>query len=125
MLAISPGWELSVERGPDWLIVKIQSMDASEEYPPLAELIWGLMQQHLTHRLVLELDRVPVLNAFLIEQLKQLYRKIYEHDGVMRLCGLSARNRRVLHACCLDEHLQPYNDRQDAVLGYMRPGQPR
>ena len=56
--------------GPDWLIVRIQSMDASGENPPLAELIWGLMQQHLTHRLVLELDQVPVLNSFLIEQLR-------------------------------------------------------
>ena len=125
MLAISPGWELYVERGPDWLIVKIQSMDASGENPPLAELIWGLMQQHLTHRLVLELDQVPVLNSFLLEQLRELYRKIYEHDGVMRLCGLSAYNRRVLHACRLDESFQPYHDRQEAVLGYSPPSQPR
>ena len=42
MLAISPGWELYVERGPDWLIVKIQSMDASGENPPLAESDLGL-----------------------------------------------------------------------------------
>jgi anti-anti-sigma regulatory factor len=125
MLAISPGWELDVERGPDWLIVKIQSMDAGAENPPLAELIWGLMQQHLTHRLVLELDQVPVLNRFLIEQLSQLYRKISEHDGVMRLCGLSYHNRRVLHASRLDERFQPYHDRQEAVLGYSPPSQPR
>jgi anti-anti-sigma factor len=100
-------------------------MDASGENPPLAELIWGLMQQHLTHRLVLELDQVPLLNSFLLEQLRQLYRKIYEHDGVMRLCGLSPYNRRVLHACRLDESFQPYHDRQEAVLGYSPPGQPR
>ena len=125
MLAISSGWELQVERGPDWLIVKIQSMDASGENPPLAELIWALMQQHLTHRLVLELDRVPVLNSFFIGQLIQLYRKIYEHDGVMRLCGLSAYNRRVLHTCRLDDRFQPYQNRQEAVMGHSRPTQPR
>jgi anti-anti-sigma factor len=125
MLAISPGWELDVERGPDWLIVKIQSMDTSGENPPLAELIWALMQQHLTHRLVLELDRVKVLNSFLIGQLIQLYRKIFEHEGVMRLCGLSAYNRRVLHTCRLDERFRPYHDRQEAVMGCARPSQPR
>jgi anti-anti-sigma factor len=125
MLAISPGWELYVERGPDWLIVKIQSMDTGGENPPLAELIWSLMQQHLTHRLVLELDQIPVLNSFLIEQLTQLYRKIGKHDGVMRLCGLSAYNRRVLHSCRLDERFQPYHNRQEAVLGHSRPTQPR
>jgi anti-anti-sigma regulatory factor len=125
MLAISPGWELHVERGPDWLIVKIQSMSADGENPPFAETIWSLMQQHLTHRLVLELDQVPVLTSFLIEELTKLYRKIYEHDGVMRLCGLSVYNRRLLHSCRLDERLQPYHDRQEAVLGYSRPKQPR
>lgn len=125
MLAISPGWELYVERGPDWLIVKIQNMDASGENPPLAELLWALMQQHLTHRLVLELDQVPLLNSFLIDQIMQLYQKISKHDGVMRLCGLSAYNRRVLHACRLDERFQSYHDRQEAVMACNRPSQPR
>lgn len=125
MLAIAPGWELYVERGPDWLIVKIESMDARGETPPVAEIIWSLMQQNLTHRLVLELDEVPVLNSFLIAQLTLLYRRISEHDGVMRLCGLSAYNRRVLHTCRLDERFQPYHNRQEAVMGYSRPTQPR
>lgn len=126
MLAIAPGWELEVERGPDWLIVKIQNMDESSEcYPPLAERIWALMQQHLTNRLVFELDQILVLNSYLIGQLIQLYRLICEHDGVMRLCGLSAYNRRVLHTCRLEDRFQPYNDRREAVLGYSRPNRPR
>jgi anti-anti-sigma regulatory factor len=125
MPVISSGWELHVERGPDWLIVKIQDMGSNKERPPLAELIWGLMQQHLTHRLVLEMDRIPTLNNYLIGQLRQLYRKIFEHEGVMRLCGLSARNRQLLHACRLDENLQSYHDRQEAVMGYSPPSQPR
>ena len=126
MLAIAPGWELEVERGPDWLIVRIQNMDEiSESSPPLAERIWELMQQHLTHRLVLELDQVPLLNSYLIGQLIQLYRVIREHYGVMRLCGLSAYNRRVLHTCRLEDRLQTYNDRLEAVMGYSRPARPR
>ncbi len=126
MLAIAPGWELEVERGPDWLIVKIQNMDeSSESSPPLAERIWALMQQHFTHRLVLELDQVSLLNSYLIGQLIKLYKLIYEHDGVMRLCGLSAYNRRVLHTCRLEDRFQSYHNRQEAVMGHSRPNRPR
>ena len=82
----------------------------------------ALLQQHFTYRLVLELDEVQVLNSDLIGQLMQLYRRIEEHDGVMRLCGLSPHNRQVLHACHLDDRLLPYEDRQEAVMG--RPHRP-
>jgi anti-anti-sigma regulatory factor len=115
MFAILPGCELQVKRGPDWLIVKIQSLDGCEENSPLAEIIWALMQQHLAHRLVLELDQIPVLNSFMIEQMILLYRKIYEHDGVMRLCGLSAYNRRVLHS--LENRFEVCRSSIDAVKG--------
>jgi anti-anti-sigma factor len=126
MLAVAPSWELDIDRGPDWLIVKILNTEISQEVlPSLADHIWALMQQHLTHRLVLELDNLPVLNSYLIGQLIQLYRWIREKDGVMRLCGLSSYNRRVLHTCRLEEHFQPYHDRQEAVMGYTKPSQPR
>ena len=117
MLAIAPGWELEVERGPDWLIVRIQNMDEiSESSPPLAERIWELMQQHLTHRLVLELDQVPLLNSYLIGQLIQLYRVIREHYGVMRLCGLSAYNQEVLQLHGLEDRFPSYGDVEEAVM---------
>jgi anti-anti-sigma factor len=126
MLAISPGWELAVERGPDWLIVTINGSDPDkDDSPPLADRIWSLLEQHLTHRLVLELHGVPVLTSHLIGQLIDLYRRIHEQDGVMRLCGLSAYNRHVLHTCRLDDHLPSYDDLHEAVLGYAAPRKPR
>jgi anti-anti-sigma factor len=126
MIAIASGLELDVERGPDWLIVRIQSKEVGQEdVPPLAEQVWSLLERHFTHRLVLDLDRISVLNSYLIGQLIQLYRKIGEHDGVMRLCGLSAYNRRVLHTCRLDDRFRSYEDRQEAVMGFTRPSQPR
>ena len=126
MLATSSDWELDVQRGPDWLIVTMQSMPAGKETAPLAERLWALMQQNLTHRLVLELDKVPVLNSSFIEQLIQLSRMICEHDGVLRICGLSVYNRRLLHSRHLDECFKPYNDRHEAVMGcHSRPSQPR
>jgi anti-anti-sigma factor len=126
MLAIAPGWELEVERGPDWLIVKVCNPEPpGKEAPPLAEQIWSLLNTHFTYRLVLELDRITLLNSSLIGQLIDLYRRIRGQDGVLRLCGLSAYNRRVLSTCRLDDRLPAFEDRLEAVLGCTRPGQPR
>jgi anti-anti-sigma factor len=126
MLATAPGCELDVERGPDWLLVRVRRLDLTEsDAPPFAEQIWRLLEQHFTYRLVLELDQVRLLNSHLIGQLIQLYRHIAEHDGVMRLCGLSPYNRQVLHKCRLDERLPPYEDRHEAVLASCRPLRPR
>jgi anti-anti-sigma factor len=126
MLAVSSGCDLDVERGPDWLLVRVRKLDADRSgCPPVAEQIWHLMQQHFAHRLVLELDQVPVLCSKMISELIRLYRLIAEHDGVMRLCGLSPHNRDVLHQCRLDDRLPPYEDRQEAVLGAVLPRHPR
>jgi anti-anti-sigma factor len=126
MLTVTAGCELDVERGPDWLLVRVRNLDLLEsDAPPLAEHLWSLLQQHLTYRLVLELDDVPTLNSHLIGQLIQLYRRIEKHDGVMRLCGVSPHNRRVLHSCRLDERLLPYGDREEAVMGRPRSVRPR
>ena len=124
MLAIAPGIDVDVDRGPDCLLVRVRNLDQVDSETPLAEHLWSVLQQHFTYRLVLELDEVQVLNSYLIGQLMQLYRRIEEHDGVLRLCGLSPHNRQVLRSCRLDESLQPYEDRQEAVMGrphYTRP----
>jgi anti-anti-sigma factor len=126
MLTVAPDCELDVQRGPDWLLVRVRNLDQTgSETPALAERLWSLLQQHFTYRLVLELDEVRILNSHLIGQLIQLYRRIEEHDGVMRLCGLSVYNRQVLHACRLDDRLLPYGDREEAVKGCPHSHRPR
>ena len=122
MLATAPGCRFEVERGPDWLLVKVTSLD---QHTPLAETIWSLLQQHFTYRVVLELDGAKVLNSYLIGQLVALHKRIDEHDGVMRLCGLSAYNQQVLHTCRLDDRFLTYHDRHDAVMAGHNPEQPR
>ena len=123
MLAVAPGWELEVERGPDWLLVRIRSLDRASTEPPLADAIWELLERHFTYRAVLELDQVQLLNSHLIGQLVRLYRRIREHDGVLRLCGLSPYNLTVLRTCHLEARFPPYRDREEAVFtAYMRYG---
>ncbi len=126
MLTIAPGCAFDVERGPDWLLVRVRNLDpAGSESASLADRLWDLLQQHFTYRLVLELDEMPLLNDDVIGQLAQLFRRIEKHDGVLRLCGLSPDNCEVLHACRLDEQLPPYQDRQEAIVGCQSPRQPR
>lgn len=125
MLATALGCDLDVERGPDWLFVRVRNLAPEDPDASLAERLRRLLQQHFTYRLVLELNEVEVLDSLLIGQLIQLYRWIEQHDGVMRLCGLSARNRQVLHACRLDDRLLPYGDRQEAVMGRSFAAKPR
>jgi anti-anti-sigma factor len=126
MLAVAPGCELEVERGPNWLLVRIANIELAEfDTPPLADRIWSVLQQHFTYRLVLELDQIHLLTSCLLAQLVQLHRQIEDHGGIMRLCGLSPHNRQVLEACRLNDRLKPYEDRQEAVMGCERPRQPR
>jgi anti-anti-sigma regulatory factor len=125
MLTSPCGCVLDVDRGPDWLLVRLRNLDLmTPDASSLADQLWNLLQQHFTYRLVLELDDVQV-NSQMIGQLLQLYRRIEEHDGVLRLCGLSSGSQQVLHAAHLDDRLRPYGDRQEAVLGRPHMARPR
>jgi anti-anti-sigma factor len=126
MLATATGWELEIERGPGWLLVRVCNSEVfGDEMPSLAESLWSLLQQHFTYRLVLELDRIVLLNSYLIGQLIELYRRIREQEGVLRLCGLSAYNCRVLRTCRLEDRLPVFDSRREAVLGSALPRHPR
>ena len=125
MVQIAEGWELDVERGPDWLFVRPR-FQASQfaETPPLAEQIWSLLEQSMSHRLVLELDQIPFLHSYLVGQLVWLHKRIHTHGGIMRISGLSSANQEVLRICQLDSRFPQYPNRGDAVMGH-RPTKPR
>lgn len=125
MQATVAEWELDVRRGPGWLLVKPASPDLQlAEHHPLADDLWSLLERHFVYRLVIHLDNVRVLNSHLIGQLLMLDRRIHEHNGVMRLCGLSVHNQRVLQIHGLADRLPAYESLEDAVLGAW-PTKPR
>ena len=125
MLATA-GCHLEVDRGPDWLLVKVLALDEDRSASPqLADRIWQLLEQHFTYRVVLEMDQIATLDSHAIEQLIQLYQRISEHNGVLRLCGLSPQNRRALQACAMDDHLRSYDSREEAVMGCCDPRRPK
>jgi len=126
MLKVIPGWELDVERGPGCLLVKVRKPRRSGgSLAPLDEELWSILDQHLTYRVVLELDQVKSLSAEILDQLLSLHARLEAHGGLMRICGLSPRNRRLLLERQVNDRLIPYHDVEEAVMGSVAPRRPR
>ncbi len=121
MLAIAPGWELDVRRGPGWLLVKLRNPDRdAADAPPLADELWSLLQRHFVYRLVLDLDEVGLLHSYLLGQLVVLHKRVRDHEGVMRLCGVSPYNQEVLQVNGLDARFPAYESLVEAVMACRR-----
>ena len=106
-------WE--VTRGPDWLFVRLPA--DLQQYDQIAERLWGLLHQHFIYRLVLEMDDVEFLPSVLMGQLVMLQKRVLQHDGALRLCGLSPSCEQALRFCRLDQTLAHFDTRADAVRG--------
>ncbi|NOY29985.1 MAG: STAS domain-containing protein [Planctomycetes bacterium] len=104
-----------VDRGPDWLFVKIRPEEHRLE--DVAERLWALLEKHFIYRLVLEMDEVDFLPSLLMGQLVMLHKRVLQHDGALRLCGLSHSCAQALHFCRLDQALPNFETREDAVRG--------
>ena len=111
-------WQMDVQRGPGWLLVKPSKpdLDLSDHYP-LADRLWSLMERHFVYRVLVELDDIQLLNSHLIAQLLLLHRRTRDHEGVMRLCGLSQQNRFVLQTHGLLDRFPTYESVKEAVHG--------
>jgi anti-anti-sigma regulatory factor len=125
MRAVATGWELDVERGPDWLIVQVRFSDpASRDSSSLADQLWALLDRHFIYRLVLDVSELRLLTSRIVDQLLLLDEQIHEHGGVMRLCGMSTKNQRVLRRRGLVDRFPSYGSVQEAVMGCV-PNKPR
>ncbi|MCC7084664.1 MAG: STAS domain-containing protein [Pirellulales bacterium] len=125
MVQTDISWRYDVDRGPDWVFVRLHPNDGgSSDLDTLAERLWSVLEQNFVYRLVLELDEVPVIQSYLIAQLVLLGKRIHSHGGLLRLCGLSTANQEVIRLCRLDGCLPYFGNRGDAVMGH-RPMQPR
>lgn len=124
MSTSATGCQLEVDRGPDWIFIRVRMSPGGVETAPLAEAIWTMIEQHRLYRVVLELDQIELLHSYLIGQFVLVQKRVHTHGGVLRLCGLSSRNENVLYTSRLDTHLPHYANRHEAVLGHV-PNKPR
>ena len=105
--------------------------DATAHPASLADEIKELVEKHFVYRIVLELEQLPKLSNSLklsskvIGELVQVNQYIHAHDGVLRICGLSAENRAMLEVCGLEDVCLDYHNREEAVWGCCGPHLPR
>ena len=126
MLAITAGYEFDVDRGPDWLWVRVRSLETgSDRLGSLAEHLTELVQKHFIYRVVLDLHGMPELSSQFIGELVQLDQCILKHGGVLRICGLSSEGRSMLELCGLDDLYLAYETREEAILGKCAPHKPK
>ena len=118
LLELDREWSMELDRGPDWLFVHLRppaGKGAAET--PLAERICEKLEQSFCYRLVLELDDVPALRSWMLNELVRLQKCVEEKGGTLRLCGLSPANEAALKACKLLDHFPAFANRHDAVMG--------
>ncbi|RIK76675.1 MAG: hypothetical protein DCC67_13610 [Planctomycetota bacterium] len=115
MADIAEDWDVEVNRGPDWLFMRLHP----GKHPPdgVADKIWSLADRHFVYRLVLEMDDVDMLPSRLMGQLIMLQKRVLNRDGALRLCGLSPQCAQALRFCRLDKALPNYESREEAVKG--------
>ena len=109
---------LEVERGPDGLWVRIVGpANGTFDSMSLGDSLWSLLEQHFVYRLVLDFQEIDLSDRCLVDQLTDLYERISQHDGMLRLCGLSPGDREALDKCELKGRIPCYRDREEAVMG--------
>ena len=139
LLELAPEWSMELDRGPDWIFLRLRPPPGSSPSPPaplpraarggaaefpLAEKIFQQLEQSFCYRLVLELNDVSLLRSWMIGELVRLHKRIVTRGGTLRLCGLSAVSEEALHACRLLDHFPAFENRHDAVMG-CNPRKPR
>jgi len=126
MLKLMSGWELEVDRGPDCLLVKVRKpRRPAGALVPLGEALWSILEQHLTYRLILDLGQVKSLDDEILDQLSTLHDRVAGRGGLMRICGLTPHNCRLLQEHQLDDRLIPYHTVEEAMMGSIAPRRPR
>lgn len=110
------GFKLSVDRGPNWLFIKLRpKRNFAEDVPHVADELWSIAARHFTYRMVLELDELRQMPVELVDQLTILQERLAQCDGSLRICGLTADCARPLSESLFDAPI--YATRQEAVLG--------
>jgi anti-anti-sigma regulatory factor len=119
--ALTSGWSADVDRGPDWLMVRLHApATRAGDGAGLADDLWSLLRGHLVRRMVLELDEIDRLRSGLVGQLVTLQDRVSNDGGVLRVCGLSDENCKVLRTCRLDARFPNYHDRREAIMAPRR-----
>jgi len=125
ILDLAPDWKMEVDRGPDWVFIRLHGKEPFDtDGIELSNRLARVLEQEFSHRLVLELDDIRVMNSHFVAELVTLHKQLHDRGGLLRISGLSDENYSVLCASKLGDRFPQYHTREDAVMGY-RPAKPR
>jgi hypothetical protein len=112
------GLELNVDRGPNWLFVKLRNKTAPRgTVPHIADKLWAISTRHFIYRLVVEMDELEQLPASWMDELTELQQRLSECGGALRICGMSPECEETASVRPRDSSLTNHPSRVDAVLG--------
>jgi anti-anti-sigma regulatory factor len=109
---------MEVERGPNWLFVKLRSHGVPpDKVPQIADRLWSIASRHFVYRLVLELDELEAMPSDLLGQLVLLQERLAQCDGALRICGLSPECEETMQDRQMETALPNHSTRTQAVMG--------
>ncbi|QDU55185.1 hypothetical protein [Aeoliella mucimassa] len=121
MIQFKSGFTLDVNRGPNWLFLRLEPSDRKGAKNLAADL-WSVVSKHFTYRVVLEFsNEFDELTPELIEQLDKFREDLEAHDGALRVCGLNKKCAERLSKQCTESriksHLCTHSTVANAVFG--------
>jgi hypothetical protein len=112
------GLDINVDRGPNWLFVKLRNKRAPlANGPQIADRLWSIASRHFIYRLVVELDELDEWPTGWMDELTQLQERLVDCGGALRICGLSRSCEETLHGRQFESTLTNHPSRADAVMG--------
>jgi len=110
--------QCQVERGPDLILVRVDSELHHGAERVLGETLLTLLRRHSAHRLVVEFSGDADLPEAAVDQLASVQQQIELRGGMMRICGLSDRNQERLQQLRSDCSPPHYRDRREALAEF-------
>ncbi len=112
----APGWELSAERGPDWLFVRLDAGPETAAGPSgLTKSIWDMIREHHASRVVLELEGVERVDDSLLNAISEIGTLMLDTGGLVRVCGLPQAAEPRLQASTAAAGVPWFGSRTEAV----------
>ncbi len=109
------GWEVAVERGPDWLFLRLERRDAVASGGALAERLLDVIRVNHAHRVVVECDRVDAVDDAILDAIAAVGSRVRDDGGLIRVCGLSANGVRRLQSSEQAGDIPHFESRSAAV----------
>src|SRR5205823_3614865 len=118
LLELAPEWSLDIDRGPDWLFIRLSPPNhepAHSEHieAPLAERVGKEVGEGFSYRVVVERGGNEYLPSWVIGGVVGPHKRVTTNGGMLRLCGVSKNAETVLRISRLSDRFPAYRNRTD------------